>query len=64
MKFEDAQVGWGFKVKQMSAEEKQKSLKNPNDPNNLKVKLEEMKKPIITGLNLDLKSGDFLTVVG
>jgi ATP-binding cassette, subfamily C (CFTR/MRP), member 4 len=48
----------------MSAEEKQKSLKNPNDPNNLKVKLEEMKKPIITGLNLDLKSGDFLTVVG
>lgn len=58
VKFEHADFSWGFKVKQMTAEEKSKKS------NNGALELDEIKSNILTDMNIDMKSGDFLVVVG
>jgi len=59
---EDAAITWGFKIKQMTAEEKEEHLKSGNGAGN--VEIEEVKTPQIANLNVNMKSGDFLCVVG
>ena len=58
IKLEHANFTWGFKVKQMTAEEKSKRN------NKLALELDEVKSNILTDMNINMKSGDFLAVVG
>ena len=60
--FEDADIGWGFRVKQESDAEKKLNLKSGNQKSI--VKLEEVKEPTLSGININMKQGNFLAVVG
>lgn len=53
--FENADFTWGFKVKQATA--------NPA-PTQVKAEIEIQSKAVLQNLNIDLKSGDLLTVIG
>ena len=58
VKLEHADFSWGFKVKQMTADEQKKRN------NKFALELDEVKSNILTDINIDMKSGDFLAVVG
>ena len=57
VKIENANFSWGFKVKQ---ENSKKAVIKSGD----KVELEKITKPVLTGISIDMKPGDFLAVVG
>lgn len=57
IKFEDCEFSWGFKTKQEEAGKGPKAR-------GAKVELEVVAKPVLTGINVNMKRGDFLTVVG
>ena len=60
--FENADIGWGFRVKQESSEDKKQALKAGTKKR--MVSLEEVKEPTLSGINIDMKQGNFLAVVG
>ena len=62
VKIDNADVGWGFRVKQESAEEKAKRLATQKGKRT--VALEEVNEPTVAGLNIDMKMGNMLAVVG
>ena len=58
----DADIGWGFRVKQESANDKIEALKK--GAKKRIIQLEEVTEPTLSGLNIDMKQGNFLAVVG
>ena len=61
--FDGCDFSWGFKVKQKTAEEL-KAEEDNMKKNEYGLKTDEVKTNILNDINVDLKSGDFLTVVG
>ena len=61
VEFENADISWGFKVKQNAVEagDAKKNVKTA-----VKVELETESKTIVEGVSLKMQSGDFLCVVG
>jgi len=60
--FENADIGWGFRVKQESANDKIEALKK--GAKKQIIELEEVKEPTLSGLNISMKQGNLLAVVG
>ena len=58
VKFENADISWGYKVKTDSAEGKAKSNKYAGP------QIEKVEHPLVANVNLDMKRGDFLTIIG
>ena len=59
VKFEKADISWGYKVKTENAEDKAKKQNKYEGP-----KIEKVDQPMIAGVNLDMRTGDFLTIIG
>jgi len=62
LNFEDANIGWSFRVKQESANDKIEALKK--GAKKQIIELEEVKEPTLSGLNISMKQGNLLAVVG
>jgi len=60
--FDKVDIGWGFRLKQESIEAKKARLGTGRVKKTLE--LEKVSEPQISGLNIDMKMGDMLAVVG
>ena len=63
--FNKCDFSWGFKIKQKSAgEESDVEDKNQKKKDKFALSTDEVKTNVLTDINLNLKKGDFVTVVG
>ena len=61
IRFENADFSWGFKVKQKDASVKTADAKINTS---YKLEIEEVSENVISNINLNMKLGDFMVVVG
>ena len=59
IKIENAEFTWGFRVKEDQMNQQMKMQKNI-----VKLDIEQSNETVLSGINLDLKAGSFLVVVG
>lgn len=65
IKFDHCNFTWGFKIKQLTEEQKKEKENNKkNKDDQYKIEVDDVKTNILNDINIDMKPGDFLAVVG